>query len=267
MNHSTGTPLQNALWMRLEVCGLCSLKRILTLALGLFFTLPTALLADDSRVPYSLDSPTWLASVGALSVPTQKYEQGRWRSFFEDCSATLVGSSVQHASSTIVTAWHCLEHYTDVSRAILFTLHSPAQGSVSRSARILRQGGGMHADWAILKLDEPIPIEVAVALSALQGNADKDRTLAMAGFSRDAGLGENGARLTFDPACRITTINLQSIETDCYAYKGASGGAVVQVSGQGEMLYAGVISEGDSEGLSRFVPVDAFRAALHAELH
>jgi hypothetical protein len=88
----------------------------------------------------------------------------------------------------------------------------------------------------------------------------------MAGYSRDAGLGEHGERLTYDAGCRIIAQAREGNDSDCLAYKGASGGAVVQLSTTGEPLYAGVISRGDSEGLSIYVPISRFRLTLQQHL-
>ena len=84
----------------------------------------------------------------------------------------------------------------------------------------------------------------------------------MAGYSRDADMGALGERLTFDPACLITAAEPSVSDSNCTAHKGASGGAVVQISEAGTPLFSGVISEGDSIGFSTFVPVAVFRGAI-----
>jgi hypothetical protein len=88
----------------------------------------------------------------------------------------------------------------------------------------------------------------------------------MAGYSRDQGIGEGGRRLSFDPACLITARAPASSASNCRAHKGASGGAVMQLSAAGTPLLSGVISEGDGAGLSTFVPVAAFRSAISLHL-
>jgi hypothetical protein len=50
------------------------------------------------------------------------------------------------------------------------------------------------------------------------------------------------------------------------AHKGASGGAVIQLSDSAEPLMSGVISQGNGEGRSTFVPVSGFRSAIHLYL-
>ncbi|MEH6583534.1 MAG: trypsin-like peptidase domain-containing protein [Halioglobus sp.] len=216
----------------------------------------------DSRQVYSGKSPDWLQAVGKLQVPGIKMENGRRTQHFEDCSATLISRAPDTQADIIVTAWHCLEYYGDLSKAISFTL-KPAQGEVIYSeAYRLVDGGGMHADWAILRLYTPISADKINFLQVNPGIPDTERQIAMAGFSRDAGKGEHGTQLTYDPACTITAQTGQSSVSNCRAYKGASGGAVVQLSEQGLAWFSGVISAGDGNGVSTFVPISDFRLAV-----
>jgi hypothetical protein len=162
----------------------------------------------------------------------------------------------------VVTAWHCLEYYSDLSRPISFTAQDSSGESISREAYRLADGGGMHGDWAILRLRKPIADQDVAALSINPQHADPSLPITMAGYSRDPGLGANGERLTYDLGCRITAEAREGNDSDCLAYKGASGGAVIQMSASGQPLYAGVISRGDSTGVSIYVPVRRFRLAL-----
>ena len=72
-----------------------------------------------------------------------------------------------------------------------------------------------------------------------------------------------GAALTYHANCESMIQGEYSTSSNCQAYKGASGGAVVTYSATGAALFAGVISEGDSEGTSTFVPVSNFRSILN----
>jgi len=199
-------------------------------------------------------------------VPGSRIRAGQRSHQREDCSATLVGRKASTRADTIVTAWHCLEFYNDLSRPITFTLLPGRQGELSREAYRLGDGGGMDADWAILRLYEPVSAEDVPALSVGADAADRARPVIMAGYSRDDGLGDGGRRLTYDPACRITAQAATRSDTDCRAHKGASGGAVIQVSPEGEPQLTGVISAGDGESTSIFVPVTHFQAALRQHL-
>lgn len=217
----------------------------------------------DDRMVYE-GGEHWLAAIGRLQVPSQRYRDGSRRHFVESCSATLLARPGAAHADTVVTAWHCLEYYRDLSRPITFAAAQDPDSPAVEAYR-LADGGGMHADWAILRLREVLP--ATGALLVHQDRADADRLITMAGFSRDAGVGRDGTRLTYDPHCRITYQATATTDTDCRAYKGASGGAVVQLSGDGRPLYSGVVSEGDSDGFSRYVPVRRFRITLQRLLN
>lgn len=220
----------------------------------------------EKRLRYSQASPAWLAAVGRLHIPTTRYVAGDINAYVENCSATLVATPGARAADTIVTAWHCLEDYSDLSREIVFTLIDPAGKQTRRTATLLYDGGGMHADWAILRLRPSIPRSLVQPLQLTPGELDWDTALSMAGYSRDKGLGRGGGQLTYDPDCAITGRAQAALDTGCQAYKGASGGAVVQLSPQGEARFSGVISAGDSVGISRFVPLARFRKELAVSL-
>lgn len=218
--------------------------------------------SDDRREIFSASSPAWLRAVGKLQVPGSRYDSGRRDHLLEDCSATLVTSSAGHSADTIVTAWHCLADYNDLSKPITFTLLPGQPGAEQRQAYRLDDGGGMEADWAVLRLYRPIATHEVRALAIHPERAEAGRNISMAGYSRDPGKGAGGERLTFDRNCRITDAAAAVGHSDCIAYKGASGGAVVQFSKDGLPLFSGVISQGNGAGVSTFVPVASFRSAL-----
>ena len=220
----------------------------------------------DSREAYSNASPAWLRAVGKLHVPGSRYRAGRRMHLQENCSATLVARDTQGRADTIITAWHCLADYNDLSKPITFTLLPDLPGAMERQAYRLADGGGMHADWAILRLYQPVAAHEVQALAVHQGRARIGREISMAGYSRDSQLGADGARLTFDPKCRITAHATTASHSDCFAHKGASGGAVVQFSTAGLVQFSGVISQGNGAGFSTFVPVASFRSALALHL-
>jgi hypothetical protein len=220
----------------------------------------------DQRQITSADSPPWLRSVGKLQVPGQRFQDGHTSHYLEDCSATLVTLPARDVADTIVTAWHCLELYEDLTRPITFILSATPGESLSREAYRLADGGGMHADWAILRLRQSVPVQPGTALRIHPQQADTDRPVIMAGYSKDSGLGNNGEQLTFDPACTISHQERSIGDTDCTAHKGASGGAVIQLSSTGDAYMCGVISQGNGEGRSTFVPVNGFRHAINLHL-
>jgi hypothetical protein len=215
---------------------------------------------------FSGETHGWLRAVGKLQVPGQRYRDGRKSHYVEDCSATLVARSSNSDANTIVTAWHCLEWYSDLTKTITFTLVSTDGEPLQREAYRLRDGGGMHADWAILRLRKTITAAQVPALLLHPQTADPGQPVTMAGFSGDAGMGDGGLALTFDADCAITAQDRALGDTDCSAFKGASGGAVVQLSQTGEPRVCGVISQGNGEGRSTYVPVSSFRSALNLYL-
>ena len=243
--------------------------RLMLFSLGvvsLIATAEPAVPASDARQVYSSDAPDWLRAVGKLRVPGDRYRDGRRLHHREDCSATLVARGSSTRADTIITAWHCLEFYNDLSKPITFTLLPGSEGNIASEAYRLADGGGMHADWAILRLYKAVPARQIAALGIHPERADPVRPITMAGYSRDSGMGNNGEHLTFDPACSITHQAPNVSDSDCTAHKGSSGGPVIQVSTQGEPRLCGVISQGDGAGLSTFVPVSGFRNAINLYL-
>ncbi|MCB1755728.1 MAG: trypsin-like peptidase domain-containing protein [Gammaproteobacteria bacterium] len=218
----------------------------------------------DPRQTASSASPDWLAAIGSLAVPAQRRTDGRASHYLEDCSATLVSRSGSGTARIIVTAWHCLEHYRDLSRPIVFSLAARDKAALTLTARKLADGGGMHADWAILRLERGIDESTAVSLAVHPERADIAKPVSMAGYSATAG--GHLRSLRYHENCRITAQQRVSADTDCVALKGSSGGAVTQRSATGTVQFSGVISEGDSIGYSRFVPVSAFRNTLNQYL-
>lgn len=196
-------------------------------------------------------------------MPGSKYHDGKRNHLQEGCSATLIANAVAREADTIVTAWHCLANYNDLSKPILFILLPGTPDGLQREAFPLADGGGMYADWALLRLRQPIALTGGVALAIHPGRANPAWDIAMAGYSRDQAKGGGGDRLTFDPACLITKQAALISHSNCLAHKGASGGAVVQLSSTGAPQFSGVVSEGNGAGVSTFVPVTVFRSAIN----
>ena len=241
-------------------------------ALAMSATLPASQAAGDQarpdpRLVYTAQSPDWLGAVGKLRVPGIKWREGRRTHHREDCSATLVAAGARNDADIIITAWHCLEFYSDLSQAITFTLFPDSDQPISSEAYRLADGGGMHADWAILKLHQPVARERVSSMNINPGVLDVAQNIVMAGYSSDRALGQAGKHLTYDPDCRVTRQSAGNGESDCLAYKGASGGAVVQLSADGKAWLSGVISQGDGATLSTFVPVTGFRSAIRRHLN
>jgi len=232
------------------------------LANPLLWPLPATAQSADNRQAFTGAMMPWLRAVGRLQVPAQRHRDGRTTHYLEDCSATLVALPGRDEADTIVVAWHCLELYRDLSRPIVYTAQTASGDRLEREARRLADGGGMHADWAILRLRRAVPNRQVAALNPLPVRADPGVRVTMAGYSRDERLGQRGQVLTFDADCSITSQRAGAAETDCSAFKGASGGAVVQLSGTGEPRLCGVISQGDGAGRSTYAALHDFRHRL-----
>ena len=217
----------------------------------------------DSRQVYSADSPQWMLAIGKLDVPGQKWENADTLHIDEHCTATLLSSASNRDGRYILSAWHCLEYYRDLSQPILFSL--PLAG-ITREATIVASGGGMDADWALLRLRAAVPREKVVPLPAYAATeGDATATITMAGYSSDAKLGRGGAVLTYDTRCRELETSHTLVTTNCTVFKGASGGPVV--AGVGDtMQLLGVVSVGDSDKLSLYVPTRVFRSVLRQYL-
>ena len=225
-----------------------------------------------SNQVYSDTSPQWLRAIGKLHVPGIRYEAGYQLNYREDCSATLIATGGREpaapnkpGANTIITAWHCLESYRDVSKTITFTLFYGTDDAIVFEAHRLADGGGMDADWAVLRLVNRVDSSLVSGLQVHPERADKLQSVIMAGYSQNS----PGERLSYDPDCHITfqtSAGKGPSESNCKALKGASGGAVVQLSSNGNPLLAGVISQGDGDALSIFVPVKDFRSTIQASL-
>jgi V8-like Glu-specific endopeptidase len=228
------------------------MSRFLILAVGTMWMIFITPAGIAGRVAYTAHAPDWLLAVGRLTVPGRDTVDGEARYREENCSASLIGPQ------TIVTAWHCFEFYTDLSRDPVFTLpNAPRPDPVV--ARRVADGGGMAADWALLRLETPIlnvtPIPVARYDAVL-----RDSRFALAGYARDEELGQRGRILTWESQCLQTTQERTRVGIDCITYKGASGGPVVA---QGRLI--GVISAGDGAAVTYFVPSHLFM--LNLRLH
>lgn len=211
---------------------------------------------------FSIASPPWLRAVGKLRVPGSRWEDGRRRHHIEDCTATLVALPEERSRHWLLTAWHCLEFYADLSRPIVFTLPNSDGGTISREASLVDSGGTMDRDWALLRLDRPIKQHDITPLPVSTGYADR-AAVSMAGYSRDQGLGQGGSVLTYDAYCSVVGRRGRDYETNCAAFKGASGGPVVQRDDDGRVTLAGVISRGNSADISIFVPIARFVSKLY----
>ena len=201
------------------------------------------------------DDPAPIPGLGRLLVPAVRYENGYPAHYDERCSATVVAPATHTSSTLIISAWHCLEDYRDLSRPLLF--ESRREGVVRAS--LVVTGGSMYSDWALLRADRelseflPLPEPNTTEASSADANTAAHPALLMAGFPRAPK--HPGA----DPTvrrCALIGRDGPDLRSNCILRKGASGGAVA--SGDKTPSYLGVISRGDGESQSIFVPVARF---------
>ncbi len=137
----------------------------------------------------------------------------------------------------------------------MFTLPNAPQPTRVLARRLV-DGGGMKADWALLRLQQPIHFVKPVPVQRYGIDHGKV-PLVLAGFARDYPLGDGGKTLTWEADCRQTDLENHRVGTSCITYKGASGGAVVA---GGHLV--GVISAGDGEAVTYFAPSSLFMLDL-----
>ena len=210
----------------------------------------------DNPASMKANTPDWLNAVGTLVVPGYRYEDGERRSHLEHCSATLV------ANNLILSGWHCLEFYGDLSRDIEFAL--PGSGAPQvRTARAVADGGGMDADWVLLRLNRPIDTAFAkpVPVSRLTITRPGAQALSVAGFAGSRGAPGNNAVANYRATCHILENEWYRVKTDCPASKGDSGGPVVH-----DNTLVGVVSAGDGAKLTYYTPSDSFFRALRRHI-
>lgn len=203
-----------------------------------------------------------LQSVGKLLVPNVRYENGYARHFDERCSATLVsGEAEAMESRLILSAWHCIEYYRDLSKTLIY--EQPGHPPVS--ARILVAGGSMRDDWVLLRLAKalpnPIPLPISTSTLSEPRSATQNGQLIMVGYPID---GEAERARVVVSNCVHTPSSGRDRGSSCVIERGASGGAVfagnTPLGEQPE--YLGVISRGDRKSLSIYVPINRFRKRL-----
>ena len=204
--------------------------------------------SDGARLSTSLERS--ISSVGQLLVPAIRYENGYARHYNERCSATAVAEGNREALY-LLSAWHCLEDYRDLSKPLLFELSSGFQSPV----RVVASGDSMLSDWVLLRLQAPAPSSAGIA----EETSAEGSELIMAGYPRDHRAADDGPVTVL---CQQSGKDNKDSSSDCVLQKGASGGAVFNPDG--EIL--GVISRGDGESVSIFVPVNRFRNRLTRHL-
>ncbi len=224
----------------------------------IFFALSPHILAADLRQNLHEQSPEHLFSVGKLLVPSEKFIDGERQAFTEECSATLLYK--RGSSDLVLSSWHCIEHYTNLGKPIIFKIPNKSNQWLERTANILKAGLSMKNDWLLLRLEQAIHNDLTIQ-SLLTEKFEPPLTAA--GFSSDPHIGRNGEQLSYQEGCKLSRESLyeHQITLDCWAYKGASGGAIFS-----EGKLAGVISQGDNNGRISIVTISSILPAIERYL-
>ncbi len=199
-------------------------------------------LINDTRKIVSSKSPEWTQSIGRLIIPT-KFEfidKKRYKTNYKKCSASLVNIDSLTNTKVIITASHCLSKYKQKAGNLKFIIKAKNNKMIHRRATVIVDSHYNNkklntiSDYAILILDKsissaevkPFYIE-AIDFSTIE-KAYKYSFASLAGFSSD--IGDYGAKLTYDPNCKLKYYSKTYGASDCSGFKGASGGPVVVTS-------------------------------------
>lgn len=226
-----------------------------SMVFSMVFSLPAP---TDERQVFNQQSPAYLSAIGKLIVPSERTVGGEHQNFIEECSATLLSDRL-YQQRWIMTAWHCIEHYHNLGRSILFRIMDEHGEWHERDAHIVIHGGSISEDWALLRTETALPKTLH---SLAIANYQPGRVI-IAGFSGDEGLGQNGNVLTFQDNCVSSeqTLDDAQISVNCWAFKGASGGAVIQ-----HEKLVGIVSQGDNAGTASFVDLARYAGRVMREL-
>jgi len=200
-----------------------------------------------------------MRNVVAIEVPSEKREAGRTRHFIERCSGTLLQNADNKRPDLILTAWHCVENYSDLSKHIQIRFPHAVAPLQALFARIYRSGDSITSDWALLRLVSPVPDAGLLGLSlSLRKENQPAYALGFAGELR-----QGRSSLSFDADCNWSQSNLWQ---SCQSSKGSSGGPLVQVHSD-EAYVVGVISQGDSEEITLDWSTSELPLTLRSEIN
>ncbi|MDD0854341.1 trypsin-like peptidase domain-containing protein [Halobacteriovorax sp. GB3] len=202
-------------------------------ALNITMKSNTVMHKDDDREIRKKSSPKWLAAVGRLN---------------NHCSATLVGNDSDDNSRIATTAFHCLKS----DRPIILSFLTNDGKIITRKATVLNKGNHIE-DRAILLLESEIShTDIEPLILGDMSLVSENDTLTAAGYSADKEKGSGGKLLTFDSNCKFISKDIEKSDNhiylrDCFAYGGASGGAIVYHDGE-ESFIIGHLDESTLEG-------------------
>ncbi|MEA3554107.1 MAG: trypsin-like serine protease [Campylobacterota bacterium] len=196
-------------------------------------------LKNDTRKIVTNKSPSWTKAIGRLIIPTKLefITKKRYKTNYKKCSASLINIDNLNYSKVIVTASHCLTEYKKSTGDLRFIIKDSSGKMIQKTAVVYKDSNysskklKTNSDYAILILSSGISAKDVNpfiinknSFTLLQKNS-KNSFASLAGFSGD--IGEFGAKLTYDPKCKLTYHSYTYGASDCSGFKGASGGPVV----------------------------------------
>jgi|GEM_PF-2104079 len=196
-------------------------------------------LKNDTRKMVTNESPSWTKAIGRLIIPTKLefITKKRYKTNYKKCSASLINIDSLNYSKVIVTASHCLTAYKKSTGEIRFIIKNSSGEMIQKTALVYKDSNysskklKTNSDYAILILSSGISahdvnpfIINKNSFTVLQKSSEKSFA-SLAGFSGD--IGEFGAKLTYDPKCKLIYHSYTYGASNCSGFKGASGGPVV----------------------------------------
>ncbi len=190
-------------------------------------------LISDSRKIYSHSSPDFLESYGKLILVDRHGNR------IAHCTGNLVtrdwsSEDPQTKENDVVTtAEHCFSSEVDINRSYILFVNKQGE-KFKRHFSIAKKSENL--DYAILKLDRPLSVSDITPIvvgyidyrNIYSDDIYKKRvSFTLGGYSADSYKGKRGKRLTYDQDCEALYADNMKILTNCSAYHGASGGALV----------------------------------------
>lgn len=215
-------------------------------------------LKNDSRRVVTKTSPKWTRAIGRLIVPTKLefITKKRYKTNFKKCSASLVNLFGYKNSKVIVTASHCLTSYNKSAGNIKFIIKDSKDNMIYRIAKVSSDSHfnikklKTTTDWAILILNKEIsknevqPFIVDKNSFRQLQKKYKYNFGSLCGFSGD--IAGYGAKLTYDPKCKLKYYTKMYGASSCTGFKGSSGGPIVLTTSDDNIHYhnnfVGVVS-------------------------
>ncbi len=196
-------------------------------------------LKDDSRKLVVKTSPIWTKSIGKLIIPIKLefITRTRYKIQHKKCSASLINLPEYINSKVIITASHCLSNYDKNAGKIKFIIKDNKNNMIYRNAIIKSisdfkiKNLKTTTDWAILVLNKSISISSIKPFILKKENFTELQKKykysfgSLGGFSSD--IAKYGAKLTYDPKCKLKYDTKMYGTSTCTGFNGSSGGPIV----------------------------------------